>query len=281
VPILVPILVLLPYVVAKSYKRSHQINQIIKSLTQGSRDLEQMTRLLEGPVPPWTGETPEEVRTLDEPDLTGFEVLQDMRILDLRTWNPDAPGKSDPSSMIYCYWRSKVFKKPESTSSTGPGTGGKQFRARLLSTSPLTQVRFPPQPIPGKALMCSVPSSIPGQRACHWEASFDFEKEPSGDYVDLIVEYLSPGQFLQGGEGWTTLNFEIRTKISEMTRWILLPKGREYRNFRIIRYKTGKPDKVEPVKIVSEYLAEDFTILAYKLMSVDAGYTYALTWYYK
>ena len=31
---------------------------------------------------------------------------------------------------------------------------------------------------------------------------------------------------------------------------------------------------MEEVKLVTEYLAEDSTILAYKLLSVDAGYTY-------
>jgi len=35
------------------------------------------------------------------------------------------------------------------------------------------------------------------------------------------------------------------------------------------------------VRIVTEYLAEDYTILAYKLLSVKAGYTYEVTWYYK
>ena len=73
----------------------------------------------------------------------------------------------------------------------------------------------------------------------------------------------------------------MHAETAEVTRWILLPKGQEYRNFRIIRFKTGKPDTVEPVRIVTEYLADDYTILAYKLLSVDAGYTYELTWYYK
>jgi len=35
------------------------------------------------------------------------------------------------------------------------------------------------------------------------------------------------------------------------------------------------------VKIVSEYLADDYTILAFKLLSLKAGYTYELTWLYR
>ena len=54
---MIPILVLLPYFVVKSYERSRRVNQIVESLAQGSRDLEQMTRLMDGPVTPWVGET--------------------------------------------------------------------------------------------------------------------------------------------------------------------------------------------------------------------------------
>jgi hypothetical protein len=99
--------------------------------------------------------------------------------------------------------------------------------------------------------------------------------------VDVMFEELSPGQFLHRGERSTSLSYDIHVETAEVTRWILLPKGTEYRNYRLIRYKTRKPDEVERVKIVTEYLADDYTILAYKLLSVDAGYTYEVTWYYK
>jgi hypothetical protein len=233
-----------------------------------------MSRLLDGPVSPWTGETPEEVRTFDEPDMTGFKVLQDMHILDLRNWKPVPSERSDPRSMLYGYRRLKVVKTAEKA-------GKDLFRLRLLATSPNTQVRFPPQQVPAKLRRGNVESSVPGQQECRWEASYDFETVPVGDYVDLIFEDITLGQFLRRDENSTTLTFEIRSETAEVTRWILLPEGREYRSFRIIRYKTGIPDKVEGVKIVTEYLADDYTILAFKLLSVEGGYTYEVTWYYK
>ncbi|HVK15654.1 MAG TPA: hypothetical protein VM533_01820, partial [Fimbriiglobus sp.] len=274
VPILVPILVLLPYAVGKYYQRSHRVSQIAESISQSSRDFEQMSRLLDGPVAPWAGVTPEEVPSIDEPDLTGFEVLQDMRITDLRNWDPDASAKGDPGSMLYSYRRLKVSRKPEAG-------GANQFRVRLLPTSPLAQVRFPPQEVPGKARMSPVASSVPGQKECRWEASFDLRKVPVGEYVDLTVETLAPGQFLRRGESSTTFSFDIQAETAEVTRWLLMPRGKAYRNFHIIRYRTVEPDRVEEVQIVTKYLAEDSTILAYKLLSVDAGYTYEVTWHYK
>ena len=60
-----------------------------------------------------------------------------------------------------------------------------------------------------------------------------------------------------------------------------MPEGKEYRTFQLIRYKTGKPETTENVKVTTEYLAEDHTILAFKLLSLKAGYTYEVTWFYR
>src|SRR4051794_34013337 len=50
VPIIIPLLILAPYFVIKSYERARRVNQIVESLAQGSRDLEQMSRLMDGPI---------------------------------------------------------------------------------------------------------------------------------------------------------------------------------------------------------------------------------------
>src|SRR5207253_4199142 len=86
VPLMIPILILLPYFVVKSYQHSQRVAQLIDSLSQGSRDLEKMSELLDGTPKPWASEPAEEVRKLDEPDLKDFEIVQDSRIFDLRNW---------------------------------------------------------------------------------------------------------------------------------------------------------------------------------------------------
>jgi predicted acylesterase/phospholipase RssA len=274
VPLLIPILVLLPYFGARYYQRSHRISQLVESLAQGSPDLKQMSLLLEGPMQPWVGEAAEEVRNLDEPDLKGFEVLQDSRILDLRKWTPTAPGKAAPDPSVYGYRRLKILKLPDNP-------GNDFFRFRLLPTSPAARVRFPSQRLRPRLRRSNVEGSAPGEQRCIWEATVDFRKVPAGDHVDLIYEYLSSGEYLQYNAGSATVAADIRAKTAELTRWILLPEGRTYRSFRLIRYETGKPETAEAVKIVSEYLAEDYTILSYKLLSLKPGYTYELTWYYQ
>jgi len=273
VPIIVPILVLLPYFVTKSYVRSQRVNQIVESLAQGSRDLEQMTRLMEGPVEPWVGENAEDLHKDEQPDLSGYLILQDSRIIDLRSWKP-AAGRDDPSSFVYGYRRLKVQKKPDTRTN-------QPFRVSVLAVSPATQVRFPAQQLKPKLYSRMLDSSGLGEKLLHWEVGADFAKVPAGNSVDLIYEHHSPGLFLRDGVGSTTLLFDVEAETVELSRWLFLPQGKEYRNFQLIRYETGKPESAENVKVVTEYLANDFTILAFKLLALKAGYTYEITWFYR
>ena len=115
VPILVPILVLMPYFMMKSYERSRKQAQIVQSLAQGSRDLEQMTQLMEGPIEPWIGvKHIEELSIDDKPDLTDFLILQDLRIIDLRRWQP-VESKTEEGAFLYGYRRLKVQKRKDAT----------------------------------------------------------------------------------------------------------------------------------------------------------------------
>jgi hypothetical protein len=125
------------------------------------------------------------------------------------------------------------------------------------------------------------PSPVPDEQNCRWQALYDFQHVPAGDLVDLIVEYHSPGRYLQRGGNSTALALPIKAKTAELTTWILMPEGKEYGSFRIVRYESDHPTKVETVKLVTEYLAEDSSILAFKLLALDVGYTYEVSWSYK
>ena len=266
VPLILPILVLAPYLSMKYYERSHRITQIVQSLAQGSRDVEQMSRLLEGPVAFFAGEKPQELAS-GTLDLKGFTILQDLRMIDLRRWESANP-------YIYGYRRLKIRRDLEATLTSDFGT-------TVLAASARTRVRFPDQQLKPRLYVRALESPEAEDPLTHWEVRADFARVPVGDAVDIVYEHISPGKFLRSGIGSTSLAFEIEVKTIELTRWILLPEGREYRSFQIIRYETGKRDVAESVKVITEYLAEDKTILAFKLLALDPGYTYELTWFYQ
>ena len=106
-------------------------------------------------------------------------------------------------------------------------------------------------------------------------------KERLSSIVDVIYEHDSPADFVQRGEISTTIGFRSDFDAAEVTRWFLLPRGREYRRFQIHRYEMDKPGTAEVVKEFTEILADDSSIIAYKMASVKAGYMYEVTWFYK
>jgi hypothetical protein len=227
-----------------------------------------MGRLLDRPVSPWTGEDAEALSGSGMPDAAGFTILQDSRIIDLRRWRPAGEGAE---SYLYGYRRMKVRQERDNTENN-------PFRATVLANSPETRVRFPAQEFMPKLYSRSLD---PGDKQVHWEIGVDFRKVPPGEAIDIVYEHLSPGVFLRELAGSTTFAFTVEKKTLELTRWLLLPKGREYGSFRMVRYPTAHPDPVENVTPTTQYLADDSTILAFKLLAPDPGYTYELTWFYR
>jgi predicted acylesterase/phospholipase RssA len=269
-PIIIPLMILFPYFTYKAYQRSRHVNQLIESLAQGSPDLEYMSRLLDGPIKPWTGAPAEEVGEIDEPDLKGFTILQDSHILDLRKWTPTTAGET----VLYGFRRLKVWKQRKEV-------GNNLFRIRLLPTSPLTQVRFPQQELQPRLRVHREENGETGATQCRWEMSVDCAKVAPGDLVEILEEHISPGLFVHDNGGSATLTFEPQAKTAELTRWILMPEGREYRSHRLLRYEKGKPETGEVFKFATEYLEKDYSILAFKLLALEPGYVYELTWFYK
>jgi hypothetical protein len=192
--------------------------------------------------------------------------------MDLRRWNPSAAATGDPRFKALVYRRFKVLKQPDNI-------GNNLFRFRLLGHDAKVEFRFPRQQLQPKVYKsCTEENSVGRGNECQWEAQYDFQRVLRGESVDLLIENLTSGHILQHNETSTVVPFSVGTEIAEMTVWVLLPEGKAYRSFRIIR--KGQ-EKVEEVKVASEYLAEDFTILAFRLLSLKANYNYELQWDYR
>jgi hypothetical protein len=159
--------------------------------------------------------------------------------------------------------------------------GSSVFRVTAQATHPDSPFRFPSQRFQPRLRRMLVENSSPQEKMSQFQVSVDLSKVPTGQVVDVLYEHYSPGIFVQRGEVSTTITFRSEFDAAEVTRWILLPSGREYRSFEILRYEAGKPAMAEVVKGFTEYLADDSSIIAYKLASVKAGYTFEVTWFYK
>ena len=275
VPLIVPILTVLPYLVKEYYDWSTRTNMLIQSLSQGSPAVKVMSRLLkEGPDKPWVGVPPEPAGKLDELDLTGFEILQVSHTMDLRLWKPDGYGKNDSSSCVHIYRTLKVRKEVDNP-------GKDIFHYRFFVSDPRAAFRFPLQDLqPKLRRVCAGEEPVQGEKDCRWEMSCDFTGVPAGEWRDIIVESHTTGTFLEGGKDSTRLTVEFPVAIAEVNFWILMPRERNYRNWRIVRYKQGDTGSAEELMPATEFVAEDYQILAFKLLAVEPWYKYEISWFY-
>ena len=155
------------------------------------------------------------------------------------------------------------------------------FRIGMLATNLKTQVRFPVQDPKPKLRVMYEEAKAGGEKKCRFEVVIDFKKVPRGDTVDLIYEHYSPADFFVQAQDGASINFKLEANTAEITRWFSMPRGREYRDFRIYQYDPAFPDKGEYIKPVTEYLPEDATILAYKLLQRRGGTGHLVQWSYK
>lgn len=269
----VVLLLLAPYLMFESYQESQRVARLVESVSHGSPDFDIMRQLVRRPMKPFKGEGAMDTLKFVPTDYKGFNVLQDARIIDLRLWNPTGAGKNDSNSRVYGYRHLKVQKVEN--------TDNDIFRVIALVSHPDSQFRFPPQRFQPKLQRTIEEKPTSHEKSARFEISVDLSKAPTGQVVDVIYEHDSPGAFVQRGEVSTTIAFQSDFDAAEATRWFMMPRSKEYRSFQILRYETGKAGTAEVVKGLTEYLADDYSIIAYKMASVKAGYTFEVTWFYK
>ena len=170
VPLLVPLLFLLPYLVVKSYQRSHRLNQLIDSLSQGSRDLEIMSQLLDG-----------------------------VRPLDRRGGRRRFAASTSRTSRVSRSSRTRASSICETGTRARRGRAIRAFPGLCLSAIegrqtarergqppcsafafcrpvPRRRCGFPAQLLRPRLRMSDVESTVVGQEECRWEVSYDFQR---------------------------------------------------------------------------------------------------------
>ncbi len=110
------------------------------------------------------------------------------------------------------------------------------------------------------------------------EIAYDLAKLPAHEVVDLPIELVlheTPSRLLQA------VSFGVESDAALMNGWLLLPEGRRYRNFELLRYRAGAvtaPEFVVPANLVDSM---DGQILGFSLLSLEPGFRYECRWSYR
>jgi predicted acylesterase/phospholipase RssA len=265
VPLLFPILFVLPYYGLKWYRQAQVSQRLLEGIAQSNQDFAVLSKLLQGgSVEPFSGLPVEEDVDVNASDYSGFEVITETRILDLRSWN----DVSDERSWIYVYRRMRVKK-------IAPDSDEIVFRVRLSPSKSHFRSLTPNVPA---TLRSGTTITAGGKTAPIVGLAFDLSRKPVGEVVDMAFEFTTrepPARISQA------VSFPVDVKTPLLTGWVLLPAGKQYQSMDLLRFPIGKGSVPERIVPPNEVVTLDGQIVGFNLLSAEPGYMYEYHWTYR
>jgi hypothetical protein len=108
-----------------------------------------------------------------------------------------------------------------------------------------------------------------------FEAVFDLSKVPLHETVALPIEFVSRAPTTGALNSAT---FYVDDETGLLSCWLLLPEGKQYQNFDLLRYQSGKEEGPERVTPAYQFDTLEGRVLAFALLNVEPGFTYEAHW---
>ena len=172
----------------------------------------------------------ESVDTLVDPDQSGFDVISESRVFDLRGWSG-----VDSQSSAMGYSRTRVRRLPEADNNS-------KLRLQRDFMTDNYQVDCK-----SERLSPTLSRMELGDGLHRWQLQLDFSSVPLNSHADVVRQSILPPELAAafGDEG--RLNFTVRTKTGLLQVWLLMPPGRDYGLFEVSSHPIGKPELSEVV----------------------------------
>jgi hypothetical protein len=260
-PLVVCVVVSLPYTILKLREHARQQNMVLTAIAETSPVYDKILSLLEhGPASlekmPYA-----DVKSLPEPDFTGFEFLSDTRIYDLRGWTD-----SEDSTPAAAYSRLRLRRTAEGKENTHLRIQ-RQMMEDDLSMFCRTQ-RL--QPTLSRM-------QRPDDRYV-WELGLDFSRVPINSDVEVVMEAELGEEVAQQMANEGRFNFTVYTETGLVQVWMLLPKDRSFESFQVSGYPIDQPELAQIVAPHSTVQLPFGSIATFRLINPDADFRYECSW---
>jgi hypothetical protein len=146
------------------------------------------------------------------------------------------------------------------------------------------RARWPTAKVEIRTLNTRIPSvirssqnlqAVDGAPAHVFEVAFNLSKVPIKDAIDLPIEFMSSEPATGAADSAT---FYVDDETGILSCWLLLPEGKQYHNFELLRYQNGKESVPERVNPAYQFDTLEGQVLAFALLNVKPGFTYEARW---
>lgn len=256
------LLIGVPYFVTQRSVRLRQQEAILTAVAELNPNYRKIVELLRNdPLPEIVPMDYETVTELKDEDLSGFEVISDSRVFDLRNW-------IDPSSKTSAmnYSRTRVRRLPE-------GTNNSVLRLQVDSEKDLFKAECKSVVLNPKLYRMKL-----DEGKYRWELRLDFARVPIGGHVDVQFRASLPPESAQTFGNEAHFDFSVMTKTGLIQIWLFMPEGREFGNFEVVSYPFGKPELTQVVVPSALVGVASESVITFRLINPNANHRYECRW---
>lgn len=259
------LLIFVPYSYFKTMERAERQQLVLTAIAEMSPDYHRLLNLLEhGPDAEFETMPFEEVESMQEPDFTGYEVLGDTRIFDMRGWSGD-----EDTIPALSYARLRVRRTAESANNT-------QLLIQKTTHDENVSINcFSDRMEPRLSRM----KLEDGQS--RWQLALDFSHLPVGIATNIIMRNRMLPEMASEGEDSGRYTFSVATPTGLLEVWMLMPEDREYNTFEVSSYPIGQPELAQVVVPHSRVDMAQGSIATFRLVNPAPNHLYECQWTWK
>lgn len=251
-----------PYFVLERSERLRQQEAVLSAVAQLNPNYRMIVDLLQHEAPPdLTPMAYKNAVTLDEPDLSGFDVISDSRVFDLRNWRDP-----DSQSQAIGYSRTRVRRLPGASDNSDL-----RLQREIAIEDYLIECK-------SERLNPRLSRMELGEGLYRWELQLDLSHVPLNSHADIVNQSFLPSELASVVADEGRFDFTVRTKTGLLQVWLLMPKDREYGVFEVSSYPIGKPDLSEIVVPAATVRVALGSVATFRLINPEPKRRYECRW---
>jgi len=262
-PLIILALLSTPMALYQARKLAAQQQQVLSAVAKSSPLYSDVLQLLHSEKPytiPFIKFS--EVDTVEPLDFTGYDVISDDRIYDLRGWT----SSDQPKYGAQMHARFRFLK-------TEQAEGRPLLRIQLPSTQETMQVEYLPLALKPTHVRTKTANGL-----YLYQTSLDFSRIPIGTESTLVVNQVMPSNMASQEFGAGRFKFTIAARTGLVRIWILLPEGRTHDQFELYRFPLGDPDTMEIVQATTTVEVPSGAIATFEMINPPEGFRYECRW---
>ena len=250
----------IPYFVLQRSERLRQQETILSAVAQLNPNYQEIVDLLRHEATPdFTPLDCESATALGKPDHTGFDVLSESRVFDLRGW-------SDSNSQAIGYTRTRVRRLPEAENNS---------TLRLQRDIAIEEYLIDCK---SKRLDPQLSRMELEDGLYRWELKLDFSHVPLNSHAEIVSQSILPSELASVVADKGRFSFTVRTKTGLLQVWLLMPEGRDYGLFEVSSHPIGKPELSEIVVPAAVVRVALDSVATFQLINPEPDRRYECRW---